>query len=85
MLAKPAASYRSQFAHLAEVARLAAVCHEALSVTASSDSSVSVSEVVAKITRAKVRSDQILQALASTTIRCVVPWLSQASCICVLM
>ncbi len=55
-MSKPVAAYKGLFQHLAETAEVAAVCHTALAASAGGSQEASLSEVVAKLSRAKVRS-----------------------------
>eukprot|EP00208_Stichococcus_sp_RCC1054_P002968 CAMPEP_0206144666 /NCGR_PEP_ID=MMETSP1473-20131121/24796_1 /ASSEMBLY_ACC=CAM_ASM_001109 /TAXON_ID=1461547 /ORGANISM="Stichococcus sp, Strain RCC1054" /LENGTH=292 /DNA_ID=CAMNT_0053540547 /DNA_START=75 /DNA_END=950 /DNA_ORIENTATION=+ len=53
-VSKPSTAYKSLFQHLAEASEVAAVCHAALVASSGGSPEASLSEVVAKLSRAKV-------------------------------
>lgn len=54
-VSKPSTAYKSLFQHLAEASEVAAVCHAALVASSGGSPEASLSEVVAKLSRAKAR------------------------------
>lgn len=70
-VSKPSAAYKSLSQHLAEAAEVAAVCYAALAASEGGASDASLSEIVAKLSRAKVHPPGRSASCGGTCMLCM--------------